>query len=92
MGEAEIEKSAPLESISMPLTSRAKKQRAVIQCVTRTRAECLGASFVTGPVETRLGTEASAGRCADPDVAILASVRLRLAPAGTVSSYHAIGE
>src|ERR1700680_5092330 len=54
----------------MPVRSRAKKQRVVIQCVTRTRAECLGASFVTGAVETQLGTEASAGSCADPNVAI----------------------
>ena len=50
------------------------KQRKVIQCVTRTRAECLGASFVTGAIETRLATETSVGSCADPNVAILASL------------------
>src|SRR5215475_13556517 len=54
----------------MPLTSRARKQRVVIQCVTRTKAEWRGAGFVTSVVETRLGREASTGSCADPDVAI----------------------
>src|SRR5262252_7847407 len=54
----------------MPLTSRAKKQRVVIQCVTRTKAEWRGTGFVTSAVETRLGTEASAGSWADPDVGI----------------------
>src|SRR6266550_6853891 len=53
----------------MPVTSRAKKQRVVIQCVTRTKAECLGASFGIGAVETRLGMDASAGSCAGPKVA-----------------------
>src|SRR5262252_5380682 len=66
----------------MPLTSRAKKQTVVIQCVTRTKAECLGAGFVIRPIEAGLGTETSAGSCADPDVAIFASVGLRLSPAG----------
>src|SRR3989442_14269579 len=32
----------------MPLTSRAKKHNVVIQCVTRTAAECRGAAAVTG--------------------------------------------
>src|SRR5215472_10435036 len=54
----------------MPVTSKAKKQRVVIQCVTRTRAECLGTSFVNEAVETPLGTQASAGSGADPNVAI----------------------
>jgi len=71
----------------MPVRSRAQKQRKVIQCVTRTRAECLGASFGTGAVETRLGTEASAGSCADPNVAILTSVPPKTCPGGSVSSY-----
>ena len=57
----------------MPVTSRAKKQRVVIQCVTRTKAECLGASFGIGAVETRLGMDASAGSCAGPKVAMLSS-------------------
>src|SRR5215472_125299 len=51
----------------MPLTSRAKKQRLVIQCATRTKAEWRGPGFVTSAVETRLGTEASTGSCVDPD-------------------------
>jgi len=42
----------------------------------------LGASFVTGAVETALGMVVSAGSCADPSIAILASVGLRLAPIG----------
>jgi hypothetical protein len=66
----------------MPVTSRAKKQRVLIQCVTRTRAECLGASFVIGALETALEIEVSAGSCVDPNVAILASIALRLAPIG----------
>lgn len=37
---------------------------------TNPRAECLGASFVTGAVETRLETEASAGSSTDPIVSI----------------------
>src|SRR5260370_41626972 len=73
----------------MPVTSRAKKQKVVIQCVTRTSAECLGATFVTASDEAAL-EKASAGSCADPEVAILASVRLRLAPAGWGSSYHSL--
>jgi hypothetical protein len=52
----------------------------VIQCVTRTGAECLRESFVIGVLETALGMEVSAGSCADPNVAILASVALRLGP------------
>src|SRR3984893_14689980 len=74
----------------MPVRSRARKQIVVIQCVTRTRAECLGATFVTGAVETALGMEVSAGSCADPSIAILASVGLRLAPIGWEPSYHSI--
>src|ERR1700730_6653905 len=74
----------------MPVRSRARKQIVVIQCVTRTRAECLGATFVTGAVETALGMEVSAGSCADPSIAILASVGLRLAPIGWEPSYHSL--
>src|SRR6266478_2295482 len=74
----------------MPVRSRAKKQIVVIQWVTRTRAECLGASFVTGAVETALGMRVSADSCADPRVAILASVGLRLARIGWEPSYHSI--
>src|SRR6266702_3830204 len=74
----------------MPVRSSARKQTVAIQCVTRTRAECLGASFVTGAVETGLRMEVSAGSCADPSIAILASVGLRLAPIGWEPSYHSI--
>src|SRR5437588_12908235 len=58
----------------MPLTSRAKKHRVVIQCVARTSAECLGTSFVTAALETWLETESSGGTCAGTYVATLTSV------------------
>ena len=42
----------------MPLTSRAKKHSVVIQCVTRTTAECRGAVVVAGTAAARLGSQA----------------------------------
>jgi hypothetical protein len=45
-------------TISPPLTSRAKKQKVVIQCVTRTRAECREVAVVAETAEAETGTQA----------------------------------
>lgn len=45
-------------TISTPLTSRAKKQKVVIQCVTRTRAACRGEGDTTGATAAELGRQA----------------------------------
>ena len=45
---------------------------------------------MTGAVETALGIQVSVGSCADPSIAILASVGLRLAAIGSESSYHSV--
>ena len=42
-------------TISMPLTSKAKKHSAVIQWVTRTSAEWRGAAAAAGMAEAELG-------------------------------------
>jgi hypothetical protein len=41
-------------TISMPLTSKAKKQSAVSQCVKRTMAVCRGEGAAAGTAEPRL--------------------------------------
>ena len=45
-------------TISRPLRSRAKKHNVVIQCVTRTTAECRGAVVGTETAVTRLDAHA----------------------------------
>jgi hypothetical protein len=43
----------------------------MIQCVTRTRTECLGRSVGTAAVERELAREAATGTCADSNVPML---------------------
>jgi hypothetical protein len=57
--------------ISTPVTSRARKQRVVIQWVTRTRTECREVSVVDG---TAGAASSRAGM--DPDVAMFFALRL----------------
>src|SRR5439155_15148465 len=40
--------------ISTPLTSRARKDKVISQCVTRTRTECRGRSIVAGTAEAEV--------------------------------------
>ena len=44
--------------ISIPVTSSAKKQSVVIQCVARTTAVCRGVLVATETPEAKLGIEA----------------------------------
>src|SRR5271165_4547469 len=45
--------------ISTPLTSRARKHKVVIQCVTRTRAECRAVTVLAGTASAEVAAQAA---------------------------------